>query len=334
MVAATAPYAEKITQSFRAARQRSSQSQLRELQASEKTVGVLRSARKPFAIAYIFLAVLALGLDVLDFAETPAAALGIPFVLQLLLEVGFFLLVKAMVGRGGAMSLFLIACTLFYSATAAITGPIFLPLLVILAFTNRNARVIQKSKEDLVGRLGALDQQITQQGIRVERLARTASRVSRRLGKASQAVRRARIAGRLRLASRRITKASRTINRALRNTLGNMLPVIELIPFQLWTVYGTYNDQKKVWQEAQELLVEYERRVAEWHRLQDDEAALQAAIASEVLSAHADQEQEAGEQEEQASEGPVARNSPAATSSRSAPPVRDIAPAVPVPAMG
>jgi hypothetical protein len=287
MADATAPYAQQFAQSFRAVQQRSVQERLREARDMEQHLEVLASVRKPLVLVYVFLALLAVGLDVLDFIETPTAVTGIAFIIQSLLEIGFFLLIKAMIGRGTTTSLFLIACTLFYMATAAVTSPIFIPLLLVFAFTNRKAHIVQQSKEALVGRLESLDGQIAQYGARVERLARTASQMGRRLGRVSGTVRRARIAGRVRLASRRITKASRTVNRALRNTIGNMLPFIELIPFQLWTVYGTYRDQLNTWQEAQEFLVEYEQMVVEWYKLQEEEAALAATIAGAALSAHA-----------------------------------------------
>ncbi len=287
MAEATAPYVQRFAQSFRAAQQRTVQERLREARDMEHHIAALASVQKPLVLVYVFLAILALGLDVLDFGETPTALTGIVFFLQLFLEVSFFLLIKAMIGRGTATSLFLIACTLFYVATSAITAPLFIPLLLIFAFTNHNGRVVQQSKEAIVGRLESLDGQITQYSARVERLARTASQMGRRLGRISGTVRRARIAGRVRLASRRITKVSRTINRALRNTIGNSIFILELFPFQLWTVYGTYRDQLNTWKEAQELLAEYEQKLAAWYELQEAEAALAAAIAGAVVSAHA-----------------------------------------------
>jgi hypothetical protein len=284
MADTAALYAQRLAQGFRATRQRSAQERLREAQGMERHLGVLAAVKKPHVPAYVFLGIIALALEVLDFGETPTSVTGIVWVLQLLLEVGFFLMIRAMIGRGVATSWLLIAGALIYLATSAITAPIFFPLLVFLAFTNRQAHVIQKSKEVLVGRIESLDLQIARYSTRVERLARTAARASRQLGRISRTVPGARIAGRIRLASRRITKASRTINRALRNTIGNALPIVELIPFQLWTVYSTYRDQLRVWHEAKAFLVEYEEKMLERYRLEEEELALTAIITGEVLA--------------------------------------------------
>lgn len=278
---------------FRASRQRSAQRRLREERGMGQHIGALAAVRKPHVPAYVFLAVIALVLDLLDFAETPGDATVILFFVQALVEISFFLLIKALIGRSSGASWILMLCVVGIMVFAVIPfvgqvfGLVLMMPIAFAAFSNRNVRIVERSKESLVARMTSLDLEITRYAARVERLARTAARMGKRLERASRTIRGARIAGRIRLASRRITKASRTVNRALGGTIGNMIPVIEIIPFQLWTVYGTYRDQLNGWKEAQALLAEYQEKVAEQYRLEEEEAALTALIAGRALSGRA-----------------------------------------------
>jgi hypothetical protein len=305
------------SESFRRLRAAGEQEAVRERAAVAETASGLGATAHPHAPVYIFLGLIAVVLDVLDFFETPGDATVVLFFVQAIVEIGFFLLVKALVGRGVLTSWALMFVVVFGISLSVIPVvgaiPMGMTSLVVLmaAVMNRNVKVAQASGDRAVEQLRAMDRKLAVAEQRVQRMAARARAMGRRAG---QAARSARVSARTARITRSVTKASRTTFRALRNTIANIIPFLEFLPFQLLTVIGTYRDQKRLFHESQARLAEYRQQLAALDEARAEELRLAAAMLAD-----------------EATEPGIRRRAPAAQAAgtseppaRAAPPMRDI----------
>lgn len=212
----------------------------------------LRNTHPPSFFAYSTVFIAAAILDILDVVAPVVDATIIGFFIVVAINIIFFLVLRAFLNKsvhhqqllGGL--LLLGAIVFFIPIIGQLFAAAILLVLIVEGARNKSAVVIDTSRDNIVSHLARLEEAVSASRARLASAIRTARKVPG-LRRPARAV--SRIA-------RPITRASGVAKRILRNTVGNIVPFIGIFFLQVWTVIGTYRDQKKIFAESQALLQE------------------------------------------------------------------------------
>lgn len=238
------------------------------------SLAILKGVKKPFAWVFVFLGILALCLDLLNIPELATDFTLLLWVLSTVVELYFFLLMRSLMNRGMTASLLITGLFLISAAFSILPGPnilITVPIACVIAIfgiLNKNIRIVDASKETVLEDIQGLQSKLSA----CRKTAATLMRVGRAtpaLAKATRAI--AQSSG-----VRALTKGSRAVTLAGGLNAIDCIPFVKAIPFTLLGVYLTYRSQQRNYQEAQELLQEYEGLYASLASA--DEAVVQAQM--------------------------------------------------------
>jgi hypothetical protein len=235
------------------------QQALRQRAGIANDVEHLRNTYPPSLFAYSVVFIVALVLDILDVFAPIADATLVGFAVVVVINIIFFLVLRAFLNKSIRQQQLL--ATLLISAGFVFFIPIvgqllaatILLIIVGLGARNKSGVVMDASRNNIVQDLKRIEQTLESFRAQLAGVVRATRKVPGLRGVTRKAMKTA----------KPLTQASKTSLRMIRNTIGNIVPIIGIFFLQIWTVVATYRDQKAIHRESQELLQEYERNTAQ-----------------------------------------------------------------------